>query len=47
MLLIGTFVSSLVFGALLSNFTQLRQIQGIQGAAVVTMVLSVIARWNK
>ncbi len=47
MLLIGTVVSSLVFGALLSNFTQMRLIQVIQGAAVVTMVLNVIALWKQ
>lgn len=47
MLLIGTVVSSLAFGALLSAFSQLRLIQVVQGAAVVTIVLNVIALWKQ
>ena len=35
MLLVGMVVSALVFGALLANFSQLRLIQVIQGAALV------------
>jgi MFS transporter, BCD family, chlorophyll transporter len=47
MFLIGTVVSSLAFGALLSNFSQLRLIQVIQGAAVLTIVLNVAALWKQ
>jgi MFS transporter, BCD family, chlorophyll transporter len=47
MLLAGMIVSSFVFGWLLSNFSQLRLIQVIQGAAVVTMVLNVVALWKQ
>jgi MFS transporter, BCD family, chlorophyll transporter len=47
MLLFGMFVSSVIFGLLLIDFTPLRLIQTIQGAAVVTMVLNVIALWKQ
>lgn len=47
MLLAGMVVSSLTFGWLLNNFSTLRLIQVIQGAAVVTMVLNVIALWKQ
>ena len=47
MLLIGMVVSSLVFGALLSNFSQIRLIQVIQGAAVLTIVLNTVALWKQ
>ncbi|MDM0113809.1 BCD family MFS transporter [Variovorax sp. J22R133] len=47
MLLLGTFVSALAFGALLENFQQLRLIKVVQGAAVVTMVLNLIALWKQ
>jgi MFS transporter, BCD family, chlorophyll transporter len=47
MLLVGMAVSAIVFGALLSNFSQVRLIQVIQGAAVVTMVLNCIALWKQ
>lgn len=47
MLLVGTVVSSLVFGALLSSFSQIRLIQVVQGAAVLTIVLNVIALWKQ
>jgi BCD family chlorophyll transporter-like MFS transporter len=47
MLLVGMAVSAIVFGILLSNFSQLRLIQVIQGAAVVTMVLNCIALWKQ
>ncbi len=47
MLLVGMVVSALVFGALLADFRQLRLIQVIQGAAVVTMVLNVLALWKQ
>ena len=47
MLLVGMVVSSLVFGALLSNFSQIRLIQVIQGAAMLTMVLNTVALWKQ
>lgn len=47
MLLLGMMVSALVFGALLNDFSQLRLIQVIQGAAVVTMLLNLLALWKQ
>ncbi len=46
-LLLGMLVSALVFGAVLSNFTQMKLIQVIQGAAVLTMVLNCVALWKQ
>ncbi len=47
MLLVGMGASALVFGVLLSEFTQLKLIKVIQGAAVVTMALNMIALWKQ
>jgi BCD family chlorophyll transporter-like MFS transporter len=47
MLLAGSVVSALVFGALLENFSPGRLIQVIQGSAVVTIVLNGIALWKQ
>jgi len=47
MLLVGMFASAVVFGALLSSFTQLKLIQVVQGAAVVTIALNLIALWKQ
>ncbi len=47
MLLIGMVASALAFGLLLADFTQLKLIQVIQGAAVVTMVLNLVALWKQ
>ncbi len=47
MLFVGMVGSALIFGALLANFSQIRLIQVIQGAAVVTMVLNTIALWKQ
>ena len=47
MLLVGMLVSSLVFGALLADFKQVKLIQVIQGAALLTMVLNMIALWKQ
>jgi BCD family chlorophyll transporter-like MFS transporter len=47
MLLVGMVGSGLIFGALLSDFNQLRLIQVIQGAALTTMVLNIIALWKQ
>lgn len=47
MLLVGMVGSALVFGALLADFTQLKLIQVIQGAALATMALNVVALWKQ
>ncbi|MEO9574568.1 MAG: PucC family protein [Tateyamaria sp.] len=47
MLLVGMMISALVFGALLANYTPGRLIQVIQGAAVVTVTLNLIALWQQ
>jgi BCD family chlorophyll transporter-like MFS transporter len=47
MLLIGMIVSAFIFGTLLSDFSPGRLIQVIQGAAVMTLVLNVIALWKQ
>ena len=47
MLLLGMVVSALVYGALLENYTPGRLIQVIQGSAVLTIVLNVIALWKQ
>ena len=47
MLLLGMVAAGLAFGKLLANFSELRLIQVIQGAAVVTMVLNLAALWKQ
>jgi MFS transporter, BCD family, chlorophyll transporter len=47
MLMIGMVISALGFGALLADFKQVKLIQVIQGAALLTMVLNVIALWKQ
>ncbi len=47
MLLIGTLVSAVAFGVALRNFSQIRLIQVIQGTAVVTLLLNVVALWKQ
>lgn len=47
MLLFGMAISSLFFGLLLRDFSQMRLIQIIQGSAVVTIVLNTIALWKQ
>ncbi|GJG86878.1 MFS transporter [Gemmatimonadetes bacterium T265] len=47
MLLVGTFVSALAFGVALRDFSQIRLIQVIQGTAVVTLALNVVALWKQ
>ncbi|MEO0820029.1 MAG: BCD family MFS transporter [Pseudomonadota bacterium] len=47
MLLVGMAVSAAVFGLLLADFSQLKLIQVIQGAAVVTLVLNLFALWKQ
>jgi BCD family chlorophyll transporter-like MFS transporter len=47
MLLIGMGASAMIFGALLHHFSEVRLIQVVQGAAVVTMFLNCIALWKQ
>ncbi|MGF1474588.1 MAG: PucC family protein [Geminicoccaceae bacterium] len=47
MLLLGMVVSALAFGWLLTDFGQIKLIQVIQGAALLTMVLNVVALWKQ
>lgn len=47
MLLVGMVVASLSFGALLQSFDYIALVQIIQGAAVVTLVINVIALWKQ
>ena len=46
-LLIGMVLSALLFGRLLTNFSQQLLIQLIQGAAVATIALNLIALWKQ
>ena len=47
MYLIGMGISAIIIGALLANFSQLRLIQVVQGAAVLSLVLNLIAMWKQ
>ena len=47
MLLLGMVVSALIYGALLENYTPGRLIQVIQGSAVVTVALNLLAVWKQ
>ena len=47
MLLVGMAASALVFGALLAHFSQIRLIQVIQGAAILTLGLNLVALWKQ
>jgi len=47
MLLLGVGISSIVFGALLHDFSQLRLIKVIQGTAAMTMLLNIAALWKQ
>jgi MFS transporter, BCD family, chlorophyll transporter len=47
MLLLGTIASALVFSVLLRDFSHLLLIQVIQGAAMVTVCLNVVALWKQ
>jgi BCD family chlorophyll transporter-like MFS transporter len=47
MLMLGMMVSALVFGAVLTDFSEMRLIQVVQGAAVVQMLLNVVALWKQ
>jgi BCD family chlorophyll transporter-like MFS transporter len=47
MLLLGMVVSGLLFGLALRHFTQVRLIQVVQGAALLTMVANLTALWKQ
>ncbi len=47
MLMVGMIASSFLFGALLADFTPARLVQVIQGAALATIVLNLIALWKQ
>jgi BCD family chlorophyll transporter-like MFS transporter len=47
MLLVGIIVSALIFGALLADFSPARLVHVIQGSAVATMALNVLALWKQ
>ncbi|MEL7466667.1 MAG: PucC family protein [Pseudomonadota bacterium] len=47
MLLVGMIIAALVFGALLEDYTPGRLIRVIQGAAVITAALNLIAMWRQ
>jgi BCD family chlorophyll transporter-like MFS transporter len=47
MLLVGMLVSSLVLGRTLTDFTPTHLIEVIQGTALVTMILNVVALWKQ
>ncbi|MEM7470439.1 MAG: MFS transporter [Pseudomonadota bacterium] len=47
MFLIGMGVSAVIVGALLQNFSALRLVQVVQGAAVVTLLLNIVALWKQ
>jgi len=45
--LIGMALAAIVIGALLRDFTPLKLVQVVQGTAVVTLILNVIALWKQ
>ncbi|WP_108782498.1 MFS transporter [Pontivivens insulae] len=47
MFLVGMGVSALIVGGLLADFSKLRLIQVVQGTAVVTIVLNLLALWKQ
>ncbi len=47
MLLVGMMLSAFVIGGLLADFTPTRLVQIIQGAALLTMILNIIALWKQ
>jgi BCD family chlorophyll transporter-like MFS transporter len=47
MLLVGMIFSAFIFGDLLTNYSPGRLVQVIQGAALTTMVLNVVAMWKQ
>ena len=47
MFLVGMGVSAVIIGALLQDFSQIRLIQVVQGTAVVTILLNLVALWRQ
>jgi BCD family chlorophyll transporter-like MFS transporter len=47
MLLVGMVFAGVMFGLLLSEFSYLRLVQVVQGSAVVTIVLNMVALWKQ
>lgn len=47
MLLLGMVTSGLLFGLALRDFSQLKLIQVVQGAALLTMVVNLVALWKQ
>jgi len=47
MLLVGMMVSAIVIGKLLADFTATKLVQIVQGAAVLTMILNIVALWKQ
>ena len=47
MLLVGMVFSAIVLGALLADFSAKRLIQVVQGAAVITLALNLVALWKQ
>jgi MFS transporter, BCD family, chlorophyll transporter len=47
MLLLGMVASGLLFGLVLQNFTQVKLIQVVQGTALLTMLLNLVALWKQ
>jgi MFS transporter, BCD family, chlorophyll transporter len=47
MLLVGMITCGIAFGLLLHNFSSLRLIQVVQGSALVTMALNIVALWKQ
>ena len=47
MLLLGMVGGALTYGALLAHFTEIKLIQVIQGTALATMILNVVALWKQ
>ena len=47
MLLVGMLTAGLLFGQLLSSFSELRLIQVVQGSAMLTMGLNLLALWKQ
>ncbi len=47
MFLLGIGVSAVIVGALLENFSEMRLVQVIQGTALVTLLLNIVAVWKQ
>ncbi len=47
MLLLGMVGGALTYGALLAHFTEIKLIQVVQGTALATMILNVVALWKQ